>query len=510
MRLSRYPKAYEKRLHAADPLTRAPRLAVPKAAGINFVMLQILFLGLFCYIMGSLFHTNSNVRNMKILYIDNDQGSVGDSVRQAYRTLQSPQFPTLVEKRGSDFTLPGHSPRDEVCQTNNWAALYTTSGASQRLEAAVSGGPSSANYNASNTLIYIWNEARYPATSDSYIVSNLQTLSSIARSVYISCHGSLLLNTSSSSINPLATLSVLANPWSLSSINIQPTSQGAHLIYNTLVIILLMIQEFFFLNLINFLHTHFKIWPRLFPRRIYTFRLLISLLYTLIGSLCVTASIWSFRASWHVNSAQFVLSWLALWLFAHVNFLTLDIFSVWLPEPVVPMALITWLVLNITSILLPFELASAFYRIRYVMPAHAVYRVLMDVWSGGCDPQLYYALPVLFAEEVAGLLLSAIGVYRRCHYALLAEENQEEALRKKVEGIRNENSQAAPNGTDAATEEEAKDDGGRGDELGAKAEAETQNRPTVGSSGSEETLRREDTAASVSVGVGFGPSFGVA
>lgn len=508
--LPSYPKAREKRSRGTDPSVIVQRKAVIKGASINFLMLQVLFLGLFCYIMGSLFKSNDRVNKMKILYIDNDQGPVGDSVRRAYQSLRKPSFPTLVEQKGSDFKLSNHDAEHEVCRTHYWAALYTSSGASERLEAAFSGGQAATKYNASNVLLYIWNEARYPPTSDSNIVSNLQTLSSAARSVYISEYGRRGIQSLSNSSYDRAALSVFANPWSLTSIDIQETNQGSRLIYNTLVIILILIQEFFYLGHINGLHVQFKIWSRFFPHRIYIFRLTISLAYTLIGSLCVTGTIWAFRAGWHVNGNQFVLSWMALWLFAHVNFLTLDVFSVWLPHPFVPMALIAWLMFNVTSILLPFELVPGFYRWAYVMPAHEVYHILMDIWSRGCNPQLYYALPILFVEEVTGLLLTGLGVYRRCHYALIAEEAQEKLFqerlekavafqRKRFEEEKLELQEEMESKTkyDIITEQEDVRE-----EKKEEQELETQLQED------DEMLRRQETSNSKSVA--FGPSFGLA
>ena len=97
------------------------------------------------------------------------------------------------------------------------------------------------------------------------------------------------------------------------------------------------------------------------------------------------------------------------------------------------MALISWVVFNVTSILVPFELSPAFYRWAYVMPAHETYQVLTDIWSGGCNPQLHYALPILFSLEVTGLLLSGVGIYRRCHYAILAEEAQEASFKERLD-----------------------------------------------------------------------------
>jgi hypothetical protein len=96
------------------------------------------------------------------------------------------------------------------------------------------------------------------------------------------------------------------------------------------------------------------------------------------------------------------------------------------------MALIVWIVFNVTSILVPFDLSPAFYKWAYVVPAHEAYQVLTDIWSGGCSPQLHYALPILFSLEVTGLFLSGVGIYRRCHYAILAEEAQEASFKERL------------------------------------------------------------------------------
>jgi hypothetical protein len=123
---------------------------------------------------------------------------------------------------------------------------------------------------------------------------------------------------------------------------------------------------------------------------------------------------------------------MALWLFAHLNFLVLDAFTIWVSPPFVPMALISWMMLNVTSILLPFELSPAFYKWGYALPAHSVFNVLIDIWSGGCNPQLNYGLPVLFAYEIIGLVLSSIGVYRRAHYAVIKQEKDEKDLQERI------------------------------------------------------------------------------
>ncbi|RFU29513.1 hypothetical protein B7463_g6831, partial [Scytalidium lignicola] len=424
--MKRYSRAHENRVPPNHPSVRGPRRKFLKAAFKNFVLLEILFFALFAYLFGSLYQQQQHMHNFNVLFVDYDpNGAVGTAIRQAYEKLESSGFPTIVEKTPAQFQTPADIGR-EVCSTRYWAALYTSPEASNRIETALTTGDT---YNKANIISYIWNEARYSSTLDSSVSSNLQTLSSVAATFYASGNW-----TSNINLDPTPnTFSTFAQPWTLTSINIQPTTQGSRLIYNTLVIILMIIQQFFFLGTINALYEAFKIYSRLNPHRIFFFRILLSLLYTLVGSLCVTGAIWAFRVNWKVNGNQFALTWAALWLFAHCNFLTLDVFTVWLPAPFVPMALITWVVFNVASILLPFELSPAFYRWAYIMPAHEVYETLVDIWSRGCNPHLRYTLPVLFSLEISGLILSALGVHRRAHYATIKEENDKEAFQGRVD-----------------------------------------------------------------------------
>ncbi|KAK9781239.1 hypothetical protein SCARD494_14250 [Seiridium cardinale] len=208
------------------------------------------------------------------------------------------------------------------------------------------------------------------------------------------------------------------------------TAQGSRVIYNTLVIILILIQEFFYLGTINGIYANMKIYARIHPSRIIVMRFLNSLLYCVIGSLCVAGMIWAFRTSWSVDGNQWALT--CVWLFAHLNFEVLEVFTVWLPIPYVPVVLLSWTVMSVTSILLPPELLPGFYRIGYMFPAHEVYQTLLDIRSRDCSPHLRYSLPILFAWEILGFILSALGVLRRSHYATLAEEQQEKQFNERL------------------------------------------------------------------------------
>jgi hypothetical protein len=354
-----YPKGHETHFSVHEPAVRSIRIGILKAAGKNFILLQLLFFSLFCYLFGALYKQNKYIHHLNVAFVDYDGGAIGDSIRSAYQTLHKGNFPTLEERSIARYPNPSDLRRD-VCKARYWGAIYISPNSSAIVQDALSG--QAVNYNKTDVVQYIWNEARYSTIIDASISFNIQLLDSTARTIYASGNNwtNIIPDTT------VNTFAIFAEPWKLVSDNIQPTSHGARLVYNTLVILLLMNEEFFYLGTLNQLAEMFKIYTRVNPYRIILYRNLISVTYCFIGSLCVTGAIWIFKDGWHVNGYQFVLTWLVLSLYTHLNFLTLDVFTVWLPPPFVPMALISWLILNISSIILPFELMSDFYKWSYV------------------------------------------------------------------------------------------------------------------------------------------------
>ncbi|BDD61277.1 hypothetical protein MPDQ_000383 [Monascus purpureus] len=491
LRFQFYPRAREQRVSASHVTLRQPRREFFKAAIINFCLLQVLFFSLFCYLYGTLYRESTHIHNLRIVYVDYDGGIVGQSVRNAYNTLRGRGFPTLIERSPADFPSPGDIRRT-VCHIQYWAAVYTARGASDRLATALLvGGSTAADFNKSDVLFYIWNEARYPAVVDSTISNNLKTLSSTATAAYARANSSGVLGT----LRSPESLSLYADPWKIVGINLQRTAQGSRLIYNTIAVILIFVQEFCYLGIINGLYSQFKLYNRLYPTRVILVRVILSALFTFSGSLFSIVALWAFRAGWHVNANQFVLNWMILWLFAHLNFLTLDFFTVWLPPFYTPLALISWAILNIASILFPYELSPGFFKWSYVLPAHSLYQTEIDIWSRGCNPQLWYTLPVMFTIEITSLTLSSIGVYRRCHYARVIEEAEEIAMQQRLAAaMAGQPVPQAPPGEEHITREPTY--------------------PGIAPTATEEQLMKEDEALARertrSSNVYYGPSFGLA
>jgi hypothetical protein len=67
------------------------------------------------------------------------------------------------------------------------------------------------------------------------------------------------------------------------------------------------------------------------------------------------------------------------------------------------------------------------------MPAHEAYNTLIDIWSRGCNPVLHYSLPILFSFELSSFILSALGIHRRCHYAIIRQEAEAHAQSERLE-----------------------------------------------------------------------------
>lgn len=80
---------------------------------------------------------------------------------------------------------------------------------------------------------------------------------------------------------------------------------------------------------------------------------------------------------------------------------------------IIPYFILSWIILNLTSTIGPFEQSPGFYRLGYVFPAHQLYEVLMDIWTRGCNLHLYFALPILFSERVVGIALFSFGMGKR-------------------------------------------------------------------------------------------------
>ncbi|KAE8160607.1 hypothetical protein BDV40DRAFT_313729 [Aspergillus tamarii] len=366
------------------------------ALGGAFISLQLLFLVNMCYLYGTAYHDSIRFSTMKLLFVDYDQDVIGQSVMTAYDQMKGPSFPTDV--------------RNAVCKGHYWGAIYSKANASSRLATALSSPEAARVYNNSQALTYIWNGAKYSAYAQS-VYSMLVQLVQGTAGVYDQMNGTTILSTNNVS-DPYIAKTVL-DPISSSSIDLQPMAQGVRFYYNTVSMVMPILQQFFFLMALNGISAQFKIFSSLSLKQNITLRLIISICYTFIASLCMSGYIWAFREDWNATSDQFGLTWMAIWLVMHLNFLIIDAATAFIPMQFMSFFMLTWIILNVASTIGPFELSPGFYRLGYVFPAHELYEILLQIWTDGCNPHLYRALPILWSEWVVAFGLSSLGMRKR-------------------------------------------------------------------------------------------------
>ena len=383
--------------------------------------------------------------------VDYDAGIIGKSLSAASANLAGPAFPNVYNASIEQYPNPSNV-YDAVYQGKYWAGIYTHSGASDRLSTALLGDTAATFYNTSDVITYVWNEARYAAPSDGYLKSSLEQLVQVTRIAYNRINGTGAMQTLNNT-DPAA-VQVLLNPWISTSINIQPTVQGDRVLYNTVIMVLPTIMQFFFLMAINGISAQFGLYEHLPIVDNGIVRLFLSVIFTFIGSLCLSGAICAFRESWHVAGWQFVCTWFILWLYMHVNFLVMDVATGYMPMKALPFFVLTWVIVNVTSTIFPFELSAGFYRLGYAFPAHETWSVLVQIFSGGAVNRLYQALPILFAYEVVLLPLSKMALHHRCLVAVKASYEEEQRVLTRVEGkgvsAARAQSVAAPSMTDSS------------------------------------------------------------
>ncbi|KAJ6094811.1 hypothetical protein N7467_002324 [Penicillium canescens] len=327
----------------------------------TFVLLQLLFLANLSYLSGTQYRDSTRSHNLNLLYVDFDGVVIGQSVSDAYNLLKADSFPT--GQQGSPQKYPNMGTR------------------ANRLNL------------------------------------HLELLSATRSSYYANNASSAL---ASANLTNLAALQTFLDPIQASEVNIKAMPQGGRVLYNAVSMVIPIVQQFFFIMAMNGISSHFDIFTALSWTMNVLIRSFASFVYTFISALCMCGYIWGFRESLDVNGTQFVLTWMIVWLYMHINFGIFDILTTFIPMQYLPFCVLTWVLINVSSTISPFELQPGFYKWSYALPAHELYQVMVQIWSRGCNNQLYRALPIMFMWWVVCILIVVYAVYYRCRTALAA------------------------------------------------------------------------------------------
>lgn len=376
----------------------------------SFVMLQLVFLGNMSYICGVVFREGHRYVGMKMLAVDYDGGAIGGSISAAYETLKGDSFPAIEFRSASEYSSP-EDIRDAVCRGSYWGAIYTHSGATDRLEAALSGGSAAETYNSSDAVSYIYNSARYSVFVDSTVVAKTQVLMGVARSMFGAINGTSAV-ASLNATDPTA-IAAFYSPFDGTAEPIARTEQGPRVFYSTISIVFPILMQFFLIMALNGMAGSMMIPQRLTGRQYYLLRFTIQKMYGFVGSMATAGYIWAFKEDWDVTYGQWALTWMAFWLYMDINYNLIDsLLNILIPMQYASFFMITWVIMNVGSTVIPFSLAPGFYRWGYALPGHETYTVLYNIWGNGCGGNLGIALGVLFIWWVP----ASIGSYFACNY----------------------------------------------------------------------------------------------
>ncbi|KAF4553273.1 Hypothetical protein D9617_7g030000 [Elsinoe fawcettii] len=439
--------AYKDRVPRSDPFWQGKKKNFAIATIASFLLLQLIFLANYSYLFGTFHNTMVRVKALNILIVDYDNSVVGQSIAGAAGELnKTPSLPDFQLAPVSSFPDPANVI-EAVRVGNYWGAVYIQPGATQRLEAALAGGQAAVAYlEGEPGVTWVWNEVRYAAVQESAVFSGIQTLLSVSRFAYFrAANGTAVRSVNTS--DPAA-LQVIANPITYQEFNIKPTNQGPRVLYNTAVTVMPPLMQFFFLMALNSISQQFQFYSHLPILDNGFIRLGFGLAYSFFGGLCMAGYIWAFKEDWDVSGTQFILTWMVLWLCNHVNFTIMDCATGFIPISFLPFFVLTWIFINITSTVWPFELSPGFYKIGYALPAHETWVVLIQIWSGGGLNRLYQALPILFSWEILCFPFQILALYLRCIRAKSEVTKQEEMIDERVqtslERLRRENETRSP------------------------------------------------------------------
>lgn len=410
----------------SSPDLRGRRVQATKVLIGIMVAILVLFLADLSYLFGATYQINSRTNALKVLVVDYDDGPIGEAVSTAYGTLQNSQFPTFEFHPSSDYPDPS-DVRQSVCKANYWGAIYIHEGASDRLSAAYQGGSAAAEYDPNESITYIYNGARYPTVASGYLAPNFQAIVNAARGSYYQTEEGRSALSNVNRTDPNA-VKAYVNPLQGTADIILPTNQGSRTLYNTINIVMAILGQFFFVLGMNGIYDKFGIHNGR-VRDVWIMRFITGKIFSMLFAVVVTGYLWAFREDWGVTGDKWALSWLTFWLFMDANFQVLETtIGSFVPMPLTPFFLLTWIIVNVAAVVYPFELTAGFYRIGYVFPAHSLWIVLIEVWSG-CGNSLHIGLPILFAWWVVGHVTAYFGIRNRMSSSVGAIKEKEESVK---------------------------------------------------------------------------------
>ncbi|CAK7221165.1 Folylpolyglutamate synthetase [Sporothrix bragantina] len=360
--------------------------------------------------------------------VDYDGAAVGQALLTAVAATSSAgQLATNPVYRvvsADDYTA--EDVQRAVFKGYYWGAIYATAGATANFEAAVKAtsnvtsdalSTTVAEYDPAGAYMLVGNSARYAAFYPTVVLSNLEAVAADARLSFLQTTvADYLLNASNSgTATTTQTLTAAQMAVALDPVGytIVDTSYGSftfgdRAVFNTLLIVVVVLNQFFFLMSLNSLAMAFGRYKNVRKTEYFRWRLGLSVGWTFLCSLFLTAWQLIFIESYPVTAGMFFALWTLYFAFSLIVFDVFDTAMAFVPAPYFSFFMFTWMITNVTSAGCPIELSSFFYRVSWFFPAHAMWLAEQHIYSQGGAYPLTDSLPILAAWLVVAKLCTLL------------------------------------------------------------------------------------------------------
>jgi len=195
-----------------------------------------------------------------------------------------------------------------------WGSIVATSGASSRFDTAVASAAAASTYDATQALEYSGLEVRYTTAWSGAVLPALNKVMQSAFARFDLDTVAPLL--SSGTAYSTASAQVLARPVAATFINQTPFTYGTRIVLNTIAFVLPFLFQFFFLLSWNGLFLGLGVYRNMSFARHIKFRVAISLVWTLVTSLCSVGWGAMFDEGYGLDAKQFFALWTVHWCVA--------------------------------------------------------------------------------------------------------------------------------------------------------------------------------------------------
>ncbi|CAK7221373.1 hypothetical protein SCUCBS95973_004474 [Sporothrix curviconia] len=399
-----------------------------KKLSMSAVFISICFWINVCWLLGSYYRNDDNMHRAEMLVVDYDGAAVGQALLTAVAATSSAgqlaTNPTYRVVSADDYTA--EDVQRAVFKGYYWGAIYATAGATANFEAAVKAtsnvtsdalSTTVAEYDPASAYMLVGNSARYAAFYPTVVLSNLEAVAADARLSFLQTTvADYLLNASNSgAATTTQTLTTAQMAVALDPVGytIVDTSYGSftfgdRTVFNTLLIVVVVLNQFFFLMSLNGLAMAFGRYKNVRKTEYFRWRLGLSVGWTCLCSLFLTAWQLIFIESYPVTAGMFFALWTLYFAFSLIVFDVFDTAMAYVPAPYFSFFMFTWMITNVASAGCPIELSSFFYRVSWFFPAHAMWLAEQHIYSQGGAYPLADSLPILAAWLVLAKLCTLL------------------------------------------------------------------------------------------------------